>query len=218
MKKKITLILNCLLFTCCLFGQDDEDKKKSFKNELGLNVTSLLADLLGNNNRTDAGEYLLTYKRVSGNKAFRLGLTANFSINKENSFRFNNTLTNQNFQLRLGKEWRQNLSANFQYYFGGDALLGLKTEESNATITGGTITQKDKITSLGIGPVLGFQFALLDRLLIGTEGAIYASYRNSSVNFVNIISSSSIGIPSRESSGINVQTNLPKFLFLIVKF
>ena len=84
--KKITLLLYCCLFAACLFAQekqDKEDKPKTFKHELGLNVTNLLTDLLGNNNRTDAGDYLISYKKVNGNKAFRMGATVNFSIKKE---------------------------------------------------------------------------------------------------------------------------------------
>lgn len=218
--KKLTLFLNCFLFAACLFAQEkqeNEDKPKTFKHELGLNVTNLLTDLLGNNNRTDAGDYLISYKKVNGNKAFRMGATINFSIKKENVFNSNNTLTNQNFQLRLGKEWQHNLSSKLQYYFGGDGIVGFKSEQSSATINNGTIIQTDKVFVVGGGPVLGFQFALLDRLLLGTEGALYAALNKNSTDF-NSAPISSLQIPSKNSEGLNVQTHLPKFLFLILKF
>ena len=218
--KKITLSLIGFLLTACLFAQEkqeNENKPKTFKHELGLNVTNLLTDLLGNNNRTDAGDYLISYKKVAGNKAFRMGLTANFSLKKENIFNRNNTLTNQNFQLRLGKEWRYNISSKLQYYFGVDGIIGYKSEQSSATVNIGTIIQTDKAFSLGGGPVLGFQFALLDRLLLGTEGALYAAFNKNDVNFSGFGINTS-QFPAKNSQGINLQTHLPKFLFLIIKF
>ena len=220
MMKKITLLLNCLLFVTCLFAQDKDDKTKVFNHELGLNVTNLLTDLLGNNNRTNEGDYLISYKKTKGDKAFRMGLTARFSIKDQNTTNFINTLTNQNFQLRLGKEWRHNLSSKFQYYFGADGIIGYKSEQSSASTTGSAliIIQTDKVITAGGGPVLGFQFALLDRLLLGTEGAIYATFNQSTVDFKNFNSSSGISFPSKKSNGLDVQTHLPKFLFLIVKF
>ena len=218
--KKITLSLIGFLLTACLFAQEkqeNENKSKTFKHELGLNVTNLLTDLLGNNNRTDAGDYLISYKKVNGNKAFRMGATINFSIKKEDVFNSNNTLTNQNFQLRLGKEWRHNLSSKLQYYFGVDGIIGYKSEQSSATVNIGTIIQTDKAFSLGGGPVLGFQFALLDRLLLGTEGALYAAFNKNDVNFSGFGINTS-QFPAKNSQGINLQTHLPKFLFLIIKF
>lgn len=220
LNKKLTLSLIGFLLTTCLFAQEKqekEDKPKTFKHELGLNVTNLLTDLLGNNNRTNAGDYLISYKKVNGNKAFRMGATVNISIKKENVFNNNNTLTNQNFQLRLGKEWRYNLSSKLQYYFGIDGITGFKSEQSSASITNTTIIQTDKAFSLGGGPVLGFQFALLDRLLLGTEGAVYAAFNKNEVKFSGFGINTS-QFPAKNSQGINFQTHLPKFLFLIIKF
>ena len=222
--KKITLLLYYLCFTTFLLAQEKDNPTKPFNHELGLNVTNLLTDLLGNNNRTDPGDYLITYKKVTGNKAFRLGLTARFSIKDENNNNFNNTLTNQNFQIRMGKENRYNLSSKFQYYMGGDAILGFKSEQTSASVitSGGSnfIIQTDRNIVAGGGPVLGFQYALLDRLLIGTEGAVYAAFNRSSVDFKvnNGISTGGTPFPSKKTNGIDVQTHLPKFLFLIVKF
>jgi hypothetical protein len=217
--KTCTLLSILLLLSGPTFAQSKSEKGKDMTHELGLNVTSLLADLLGNNNRTDAGRYLLTYKKVADMKAFRMGLAMNFNLNKQNS-NFNTTLVNQNFQVRLGKEWRHEISAKLHYYFGFDGIGGYTTEESAATTIGGNIIQKDKTLSFGAGPVLGFQFALYDKLLIGTEGSLYATFNKKDVTF----STQSFGgpppttIPSRNSTGVAVQTNLPTSLFLILKF
>ena len=217
MIKKLTLLLNCLFFIGTLIAQDGAVKPKPLKHELGLNVTSLLTDLLGNNNRVDVGNYLITYKKVKENTALRMGLGINVSVKNENTSSFNTSLKNQNFQFRLGKEWRHSISAKLQYYFGGDGFVGARREESNGAVNTGVIIQTDNTFTLGGGPVLGFQFALYDKLLLGTEGALYFNFNRNTVDF-QTFSSSSIAFPSKSSNGFDVQTQLPKFLFLILKF
>jgi hypothetical protein len=220
--KTISLYFLCLSIPQGLFAQITPTKPKEYKHELGLNVTNLLTDLLGNNNRTDAGVYLLSYKFVKGNKAIRIGATTNFAFKKEKSIT-NSTidLNNQNFQLRVGQETRHNLSPRLQYYVGFDGIAGYRFEESAATINFNTLIQSDKILLLGLGPVLGFQFTIYDRLQIGTEGSLYAAYSAGSTKFSENFfrgGGGQILPPNKESNVFNLQTNLPKFLFLILKF
>jgi hypothetical protein len=216
MTKKLLLVLFTFLMTHILSAQEDAPKpEKKLKHELGLNVTNLITDLLGNNNRSDPGTYLLSYKKLKGSTAFRLGLNVNFSLNQQRFNGFDNNLTNQNFQLRLGKEWRHDIAKRFQYYFGVDGLVGYQSEQSAANVNGATIIQKDEVALVGVGPVLGFQFALYDKLLIGTEGSLYATFNKTFTDFTTFGSSF---IPARSSNGIKIQTGLPKSLFLILKF
>jgi hypothetical protein len=216
MIKKPVLVLLAFLLTTFLIAQNDAPTEgKTLKNEFGLNVTNLIVDLLGNNNRSDPGTYLLSYKRLNGRTAFRLGLNVNFTLNQQRFNGFDNNLTNQNLQLRLGKEWRHDIAKRFQYYFGVDGLAGYQSEQSAANVNGATIIQKDEVALLGVGPVLGFQFALYEKLLIGTEGSLYATFNKASTDFTTFGSGL---IPARSSNGIKIQTGLPKSLFLILKF
>jgi hypothetical protein len=216
MTKKLLTALFILFSTHILSAQDDAPKtERKFKHELGLNVTNLITDLLGNNNRSDPGTYLISYKKLNGNSAFRLGVNVNFSLSQQRFNGFDNNLTNQNLQIRLGKEWRHDIVKRFQYYFGVDGLAGYQSEQSAANVNGSTIIQKDGVLSVGVGPVLGFQFAIYDKLLIGTEGSLYATFNRTSTDFTVI---GSLAIPSRSSNGLNIQTGLPKSLFLILKF
>lgn len=216
--KKYALVTLALLCIWTAKAQKS-DNGKAMTHELGLNVTSLLTDLLGNNNRGNEGRYLLSYKKLTGTSAFRLGAALNFKFDKESS-RFNNTLVNQNFQVRLGKEWRHDITSKFQYYFGVDGVAGFVSEESAAVTTNSSITQKDRLMTFGGGPVLGFQFALYDRLLIGTEGSLYATFNSRKISF----NTQFFGgvppqpIPDRRNTGAAIQTNLPTSLFLILKF
>jgi hypothetical protein len=220
LKKLTTLLLFIGLFQP-VFGQTKTAETIVYKHELGLNVTNLLTDLLGNNNRTDAGVYLLSYKFVNNNKAIRVGLGVNLNFKKENSFGSELMLTNQNFQLRIGQEKRHSLSSKFQYYTGFDGIVGYKLEESSASVATGTVIQSDKLLTIGTGPVLGFQFALYERLLIGTEGSLYAAYNISTVDFRSGIATTgkpAILPPNKDAKIFTMQTNLPKFLFIILKF
>jgi hypothetical protein len=217
MIKKTILILFCCCLATIIFAQTKVVEKRNFSNELGLNVTNLLTDLLGNNNLSSPGAYLLTYKRLRDNKALRVGATVNFSFKNQSDFGFTSDLINQNFQLRVGRETRQNISPKFQYYYGVDAIAGFQQEQSNVRANSGQVIQTDKIILVGAGPVLGFQFALYDRLLIGTEGSLYVSYNKNAVDF-KTSGISGAAFPSKNTTGLNIQTNLPKFLFLIVKF
>ncbi|MBL7818631.1 MAG: hypothetical protein JNL70_26765 [Saprospiraceae bacterium] len=220
MLKKLTLTLLLGFAFHSLFAQKKEATNKNFTNELGLNVTNLLTDLLGNNNRTDAGQYLLSYKKeLKDNKYLRLGATVNFSLSNQNTQFFSTELRNQNFQFRIGRETRQELSKRLQYYYGLDGIIGYKAEESVGVTSTSQIKQTDKNFIVGGGPLLGFQFALYERLLIGTEGSFYVAYNVSSTDFDQLsIGGGSSVIPPKKSTGINAQTNLPKFLFLILKF
>jgi hypothetical protein len=216
MAKKLLSALFILLLTHILSAQDDAPQpEKKLKHELGLNVTNLITDLLGNNNRSDPGTYLLSYKRLNGRSALRVGLNVNYSLTQERFNGFNNNLTNQNIQLRLGKEWRHDIVKRFQYYFGVDALAGYQSEQSAANVSGATIIQKDEVVLVGVGPVLGFQFAIYEKLLIGTEGSLYATFNRTSTDFSTF---GSIPIPDRSANGLKIQTGLPKSLFLILKF
>jgi hypothetical protein len=216
MAKKLLSALFILFLTHILSAQEDAPQpEKKLKHELGLNVTNLITDLLGNNNRSDPGTYLISYKRLNGNSAFRMGLNVNYSLSQQRFGGFDNNLTNQNLQLRLGKEWRYDIVKRFQYYFGVDGLAGYQSEQSAANVNGSTIIQKDEVVLVGVGPVLGFQFAIYEKLLIGTEGSLYATFNRTSTNFTTF---GSIPIPDRSSNGLIIQTGLPKSLFLILKF
>jgi hypothetical protein len=216
MTKNLLLVLFTLFMTHIISAQEDAPPpEKKLKHEVGLNVTNLITDLLGNNNRSDPGTYLLSYKRLNSRTAFRLGLNINYTLNQERFNGFDNNLTNQNFQIRLGKEWRHDIVKRFQYYFGVDGLVGYQSEQSAANVNGAMIIQKDEVLLVGVGPVLGFQFAIYDKLLIGTEGSLYATFNKASTDFTTF---GSIPIPDRSSNGLKIQTGLPKSLFLILKF
>ena len=216
---KTTILITAFFLSTfnIIFAQNDTAESKNFEHEIGLNVTNLLTDLLGNNNRSDPGTYLISYKHLRGKRAFRVGLNVNYAFkNTDNGFGQTIKLVNQNIQLRMGKEWRRNITPKFQSYFGFDGLAGLLNEESTASVTNNFIVQKDRTLIFGAGPVLGFQFAIFDGLLIGTEGSLYATYNSISTTFETF--SNFQNPPARTSNGLNIQTNLPKSLFLILKF
>jgi hypothetical protein len=217
-KKKSLLFALCFALFSCLSAQEKTDSVKTPQHEFGLNVTGLITNLIGSNNQTDLGAYLISYKHLKGNKAFRLGATANIAYRRDNTLSFETKLNSQNLQLRMGQETRHPLSKRSQYYFGFDGVIGYRLEESTGITNFSTIIQKDEVFSIGLGPVVGFQFAIYDHLLIGTEGSLYAVFNKSSITFTDSKNSNNNTIPKRESNLTSLQTTLPKFIFVILKF
>ncbi len=231
-KNKLMLLIAIYAFGNNLFSlsaqslNDSTLSKVIFKNEIGLNVTSLLTDLLGNNNLTEAGDYLLTYKKLNskGSGALRMGFGIFYKTETSSVSNFDNNLTDQKFNLRIGYEWRENISKRLLYYFGVDGLVGFSQEQSNLISNTFNIRQDDTSLKIGGGPVLGFQFTIFDRMLVGIEGALYASAINQNLKFTGFNfgnpnpGGGNIVPPARSSTGFEVRTLLPKHLFLILKF
>jgi hypothetical protein len=214
--KTVTIYLLCLIGAFGrLSAQTTPTDTTLWKNEFGLNVTDLITSFLGTK-PTDAAGYMFSYKSVKGNKATRLGATTNFAFTKSNNSNGEVKLNNQNFQLRFGKETRYNLASKFQYYWGFDGIFGYKLVESDANFNSGSFIQSEKTITVGTGPVLGFQFMLYERLLLGTEGSLYAAYNTNTVSF----SGAAFGSPPKDitKKDFILQTNLPKFIYLIVRF
>ena len=216
-RKKSLLFSLCFFAYSCLLAQEKTDTVKTSQHELGLNVTGLITNLIGSNTQTDLGAYLVSYKHLKGNKAFRLGATVNVAYKKDNTAAFETKLNSQNFQLRLGQETRHRLSNRGQYYFGFDGVMGYRLEEGAGITNFSTIIQKDEVFSIGLGPVVGFQFVIFDQLLVGTEGSLYAVFNKSTTTFSDS-NSRNTPIPKRESQQTTLQTNLPKFIFVILRF
>jgi hypothetical protein len=213
--KTINLVLLCSFLSHGIYAQTTRADTSLWKHEFGLNVTDLITSFLGTK-PTDAAGYMFSYKSVKGNKATRLGATVNFAFTKTDKSSGEVKLNNQNFQLRFGKETRHNLSSRFQYYWGFDGILGYKLLESASNFNSGSFIQSNKTITVGAGPVLGFQFMLYERLLVGTEGSLYAAYNTNTTGF----SGAAFGTPPKgiTEKDFILQPNLPKFLYLIVKF
>jgi hypothetical protein len=212
------------LFTCLilfsgfsLFAQD-QDSMRTYNNEWGLNITAFANQFLSfNNNAANPGAYLFTYKHINGMKAFRLGVGLFFS--STNSVTGPNTAPLQSdgvdVSLRLGFEKRFALDRRWLFTAGGDFLLGFKDLKSTSESNFGTIKIKEKVWSIGLGPVLGIHFRFSPRVSIGTEGTIYLRYvgSKSSTDFGGIGG----GDMTDSTKGVNLLMGTPLALYFAIR-
>ena len=224
------LAVRQIMRTCCLFialllasqtmAQDVSEESlfaNDMKHEFGVNMTSILSTVLGNElNGFDPGRFPISYKRLfKNNKALRLGLGGN--INIKNSDNFFSAENSQNAVIaRIGFEKRWLFDKRWMAYAGVDLMIDYSSEKSFV------ITQVDAVLlsinrkGVGIGPVYGLQFAITRRLVLGTEGSLYAFYHkeeeNSEFSF-------SPGFGEQMTSHtFAAELSVPKWLYFVLRF
>lgn len=144
-------------------------------NEIGLNFTSFLDEAIdfgGGNTTLDP--YLFTYKNINGlGRGFRMGAGFKFNRSKGdptgNFFDEDAKSSTSNMDLRFGSERQHKISNRWLYYYGFDGLMGFNI--ANITSDGAKI--KTSSAYGGLGPVIGVQFMLSDRIGLLTEASFY---------------------------------------------
>ncbi|MFT4663976.1 MAG: hypothetical protein ACI8YQ_000764 [Polaribacter sp.] len=128
--KNITsLLFFCVLCNFTVMKAQKSTETPSYNNEWGLNATGFANQFLSlNGNETDSGGYLLTYKKINGDKAFRLGLGVDvnrISGDEGNSIvPFNQTF--MAFDLRLGGEKQHEIGKRWLFTTGFDGMALMK--------------------------------------------------------------------------------------------
>jgi len=178
-----TLFLSFFCTTTLLNAQDEFDDA-TYNQIWGLNVTGFANQFLSFNSvESPQGPYLITYKKVTGDKAFRMGFGANVLVTTGedgNSFvPFEQTV--YGFDLRLGSEKRHNLSKRWLFTTGIDGLVGVNHTKFESFNNFGSGEQKSTSFLAGVGPALGIHFRISNRVSIGTESSIYLTYSHRTV-------------------------------------
>lgn len=170
-----TYLLSALLFfTGTAMAQNG--KKNT---ELGVNVTNIITGLFDADELLGAEDpFLLSIKTGHDNKYFRMAFNLAAGHKEEDlndgGTTFTRTTDDFAFFSRFGFERRKTLGKRSTLYWGGDGLFTwsqVKTETDNTSFEDFFI--KNQLYGLGVGPVLGFQFAVHPRILITTETAMY---------------------------------------------
>ncbi len=176
------LILFLVLFglQSAMAQQDEEAPSASF--QLGLNATQFVNTFFSfNENQGNPGSYLLHFKSIKNQQAFRLGLgfalsktTTDVDVNQGERVNKNNFIN-----LRIGYEWHVPLTRRWLTYFGFDALVGFSNFKSEFDPGFGRITTESENLNLGGGGVAGVQFNINERISLATESTLYFVHRNS---------------------------------------
>jgi hypothetical protein len=220
MKHLVTLLLFAIWLP--LFGQNKDIKLfYPYKNEIGINVTNVLGNVLSLNPNNASSPYGITYRRHLGSSSFRSGFNINIINTEEDDFSNGNFIT-RNLNLmsvdtRFGWEKHMLLSKKFMFSYGIDLLLGYEKENSEILDfnLGNTSFISDLNTlGVGVGPVLRFEFKISDRLFLSTESSFYG-YHEMTKETLTIGNNTS---DEPDKSRTNLKLELPQSLFFNISF
>lgn len=221
--KWFILLLFILVSSFNVSGQKFSDPEPGnfykYKNELGINFTNVLGNVLSLNPNNANSPYGLTYRKHFRSWTFRTGF--DILLDKKTIFEFTDPfngekeITIRNMQFRVGGQKNEYLSQRFVFGYGIDLLFGNEYEFSKvSSFTGINFDATESILQFGAGPVLRLEYKLSDRIFLSTESTLYAIYgRNTS-------SIREAGLPdSKESANdFNFQVILPQSLFFNIAF
>lgn len=228
---KLILGLIFLISNTLLFSND----KNGFKNEFHINSTGFVANYLNfGNNVSSNNPYLLGYKRIVNNSAYRVGLMGNISnsnsiVNPQQPRLY---INNQSLYFRIGYEWRKNIHNKWSVFYGFDFATDLNDNKSisyqNVNLNGNIFLVKNNSSfsnySYGGGPIGGIQWNLTNRLSLMAESRAYFFYTEvqSKNKWEDIPEQLRINGSFADSDNVNYFTrlnlNLPLDIFLIIKF
>jgi hypothetical protein len=230
MKKLITFSI--LLSSLNLFSQSDTAEKRH-RHELGADVTGLLRQFVNfNNSNTNyyapSPAYLITYRYLLKKTNIRFGIGGAYFKNSVNGYLVNgedktfyNTSTNG--FVRVGYEFVSELSKKWQAFYGLDFRPSIFNVDNQAQFSsGGYITgYKNKGTTYGISPLIGFRFRFNDRVSITTEASFSYNiqYTSSQKTYISQDLSNYPYIPNDKAlktTNISASFNQPLFLILTV--
>lgn len=151
------LILGCvsyLMSTAQVNGNSDSLRNvKSFKNELDLDLSNAIFLL-----RKPENTYLLNYKRHFNNRyALRFGGNLKYQTSKKDGEQF--------VDVRVGLEKKYPIK-KFTFFYGVDFSFSHQ----------GYTYQSNTISKLGLNPLIGFKYAITDRIAFSVEPKLYCFY------------------------------------------
>lgn len=193
MKKRYFLLTFCFICIICpLFSQETrvdsvaKKEKKPKSVEYGLNMTGLILEFVPLINRTTGrtGPYSFSYKKFRGNHAFRMALGAH--INPNEAFNISEPLNNIN--IRIGHEYRKEISKRWRYSRGMDFVALAGSFNSPIGNIGSSLNNGD--IGAGLGFTLGAEYLILPNLSVSSEGMLFAGFMTNGpvINFIPPVS------------------------------
>jgi hypothetical protein len=214
-------IIGCISFGTSQKKEYNIDDFYMHKNELGINFTNVLGNVLSLNPNNASSPYGLTYRRHYNKWTLRTALNIDINNLNEDDFEngsfINRKLNTIGLNTRLGAEKHIVLSKKMMFSFGLDALLGIDKEHSeiNDFNFGNTSFISDQYTyGFGAGPVVRLEFKISDRLFLSTESSMYGYYSIATESLaINGVSSDE---PKKTNSKLTLE--LPQSLFFNIAF
>jgi len=217
-----------LLFTVCAFkGFAENDstqitKKVIVKNHahyLSINGTFFLQQFFSFATSTaiiTPSPYIVEYKFLPNHHGFRFDAGGSFSQKKNFLDSSQVQITNNtSFSLRAGYIYQKKVAKKWSFFVGADVVSTITTSFLRDNNVVDIVTTSNKSYSVGIGPSLGIQFAINNRVGLFTETAFYYQYVFSSEGV------SSVNFPETNTSTGSRENDLkfiiPTSLFFYVR-
>lgn len=192
-----------------------------FKNELGINFTNVLGNVLSLNPENANSPYGLTYRRHMGKVSFRSAFNLNITNKEEDDFSSGSFLSRKlnivSTDFRIGLERHIVLSKRVLFSYGIDILGRFGTEDSEIrdfNVNGKTFISNEKTLGGGIGPVLRLEYKISDRIFISSETSLYGFYSRTKEK----LSINGTISEEPETKNSSVKLELPQSLFFNISF
>jgi len=220
--------LYCLIFLICFSLRSSGQSSKysindfyAYKNELGINFTNVLGNVLSLNPENANSPYGLTYRKHIGMITFRSAFNINVTQREENDFSsglfINRKLNIVTSDFRIGLEKHLILNKSVLFSYGIDLLGSVGNEKSEIqdfNLGGNTFISTEKTFGGGLGPVIRLEYKISDRIFISSESTLYAFTAKTTESL--IIN----GLPQEDtkSSDSSLILVLPQSLFFNISF
>jgi hypothetical protein len=192
-----------------------------YKNEIGINFTNVLGNVLSLNPNNASSPYGLTFRRHYGVSSFRSAINVNVTNKEEDDFNNGSSLrrkiTISKTDFRIGLERHIVLSQRVLFSYGFDVLGALGLENSKITdfnFGGRTFESNQKTYGFGLGPMVRLEYKISDRMYISSESSMYGFYSRTTEKL--IINGSTSEEPEKKNSSLKLE--LPQSLFFNISF
>jgi hypothetical protein len=196
--KRALLILICTSFVIGAFAENDStsiEKKvilKKHSHYLSINATFFLQQFLNFTTSTAVitpSPYIVEYKYLPKHHGFRFDAGGSFSQKKSlldsSQIQISNTTT---FNFRAGYIYQQKIAKHWSFFTGLDVISAINISFLRNNTTEDIVTTTNNAYTFGVGPALGVQFAINDRIGFFVETGLYyqmiwSNQGTTSINF-----------------------------------
>jgi hypothetical protein len=200
----------------CLLAQDQTVKEKKSNHYIGLQANQLIRQIFnfGGGSSVASNPYFLTWSvnSIESGVGFNFGFGYTYSQTDDGDPFVDRTTTVSDLFLRAGIEKKTEIAPKLILSIGGDLVTDLqKTDTKTGENSQGqqNFESGTKSNGFGLGPRLTLNYALTEKILIGTEANWYFKSFN--------ITEDQNGLRN-EKKQKRFQFNAPAVIFIILKF
>ena len=216
LKRFFSCFIILTLFQSLLTGQrEKKDRLYSYDNEINIDATAVLGNVLSLNSEVAKSPYGFGYRRHYNNHSLRL--SGNTLSARSKTFEFNGieflerTIIENQHSLRIGLEKGFEIANNFRMLYGFDLLTGYGAIDSRFETS---FNRKEVDYTFGLGPALRIEYRISDRFFLMTESTFYGTVIYNEDTF-------KLGFePAQKTTGVeyNINMALPTAIIFGVAF